>query len=283
MKKALLGILLLLLLPLTCSAETGVRGYIKNDGYQYVIFGEYPYEKDGTAKPLLWRILDVTDNQALLLTEDVIDARQVIFETDERVIEKRTYRRIASYAESDLYTWMNTEGLDQLLGDAPEREALIAEPGGGEFFILNSDQFLTEAYGFAADRWNEQVSRQAVATPYARAQGTYKDHSNGKSPYWVSTLKSETDYRMQLVGYNGHLSFGAYTRVNVGLRPSVRLDLSKLRITGGDGSMESPFRFAYQASPEEMPENAAADAPTPLQEERAHLQLPIVISYGKGD
>lgn len=260
MKKALLVLLALLLLPLSGGAEE-LRGYVKKEGYQYVLFGEYPYEKDGTKKPLLWRVLDVTDDKALLITEDVIDAQQVIFETDEKVIEKRTYRRIASYAESDLYTWMNTEALDTLLGDSQARNALVEEPGGGKFFILTSEQFLNTDYGFSAGMWNEQKSRQASATPYALKRGVYKDSGIGKCPYWAATLKEETGYKMQLIGYNGHLSWGAYTRVNVGIRPSVRLDMTQMEITGGTGTKKDPFILSYCGSPE------PAETPVPVMPE----------------
>lgn len=295
MKKVLIGMLLLLILPVFAAAE--MRGYEKGEGYQYVSFGEYPYEKDGTVKPVLWRILDVTDKQALLITEEVIDAQQVIFETNQKVIENRTYRRITSYEESDLYTWMNTEALDTLLGDAPERNALIAEPGGGEFFILTSEQFLTTDYGFSADMWNEQKSRQATATPYALKRGVYKDSGIGKCPYWAATIKGEKDYKLQLIGYNGHLSWGAYTRVNVGLRPSVRLDLTLMEVSGGTGTKQDPFTFAW-AGPVQTtePQQPVAELPadplaepepeTPQQapvEEEIHMQLPIVVGQWKGD
>lgn len=45
MKKALLVLLALLMLPVWGGAEE-MRGYVKKEGYQYVLFGEYPYEKE---------------------------------------------------------------------------------------------------------------------------------------------------------------------------------------------------------------------------------------------
>ena len=222
-KKTLIFLLLALLLPLAAQADANIRGYVKGQGYEYVLLGEYPYEKDGTEKPVLWRVLENTDGRALLITEQIIDTQQVIFETDQKVIEKRTYRRINSYAESDLMPWLNTEALDTLLGDDPIRHALIEEPGAGKLFILTSEQFLNTAYGFSAGMWNEQKSRQAEGTPYAiKSRNLYVDTSINKSPYWAATIKDPADYKLQLIGYNGHLSWGAYTRVNVGLRLSDR-------------------------------------------------------------
>ena len=279
-KKALFFMLaILLLLPSFAHGEEEMRGYVKGQGYQYVLLGDYPYEKDGTEKPVLWRILEYKDQKALLLTEYIIDTQQVIFETDEKVIEKRTYRRIGSYAESDLMPWMNSVGLDTLLGDDPLRNALIEEPGGGKFFILTSEQFLTTDYGFSANMWNEQKSRQAEGTPYAiKARGLYVDRSINKAPYWASTVKDPEDYKLQLVGYNGHLSWGAYTRVNVGLRPSLRLDMTKASIVSGSGTKNDPFILSYtgmplveEEAPKEhgdavLPKETPAPTPSPTPE-----------------
>lgn len=258
MKRAWL--LCLMLLMLACSAavaEDAPRGYVKGEGYQYVQLGEYPYEKDGTVKPVLWRILEVSDDKALLLTEYVIDAKQMIFETDKKIIEKRKYRRITSYAESDLYQYLNTQGMEDLFGEDPIRQAFIEEEGGGKLFILNTSQYLTPAYGFTKARYGVTRSRYAKPTPYALAQGVYKDR-NGNAPYWASTVKSPKGYQMQLVGYDGHMSWGAYTRVNVGLRLNVRLDLTQLTLSGGDGTKENPFIYTYSgASATESPTQEA--------------------------
>ena len=273
MKKALILFLAVLcLLPLTAQGETSLRGWQKGQGYQYVLFGNYPYEKDGTEAPVLWRILEVKDDQALLLTEYVIDTSQVIFETDKTVIEKKTYRRINSYAESDLYVHLNTTVLDTLLGDDPIRDALIEEPGGGKLFILNTMQFLNTEYGFSATRWNEQKSRWAGGTPYAIERGLYASN-NKQSTYWVADLKSPDGYMMQLVGYNGHLSWGGYTRTNVGLRLSVRLDLTRLAVAQGDGTMESPFIFAYDASVTAKPTEEPTAEPTAEPTEAPNAEL----------
>ena len=249
---------LLCSLPVHAEEDTELRGYWKGHGWKFVSLGQYPYEKDGTVKPVLWRILEVRDGQALLLTEYIVDTQQVIFETDPKKIEKYDYRRINTYAESDLYTWLNSTALDTMFGYNPIRNALIDEPGGGKLFILTSEQFLNTAYGFSANKWNEQKSRQTVGTPYAiKTRGLYVDHSIGKSPYWAATIKDTAGYRLQLVGYNGHLSWGGYTRTNVGLRLSIRLDLSQVKVSGGAGTKDSPFQLSYAGT---APVNPAANS-----------------------
>ena len=287
-KRFLLLLLALCLLPLTALGAEPLRGWQKGQGYQYALLGEYPYEKDGTVRPVLWRILEVQDNQALLLTEYVIDASQVIFESDPVVIEKKTYRRISDYEESDLYVHMNTTVLDTLLGDDPIREALIEEPGGGKLFIMDTMQFLNPDYGFSATRWNEQKSRWTGATPYAVERGVYAI-GNKQSTYWVSDIKSADGYMMELVGYNGHLSYGGYTRTNVGIRASLRLDLSQLAVTGGEGTQEAPFTFAALAptaepteepTPEPTAEPTAepTEAPTETPEQKPTVVPPLGVT-----
>lgn len=263
-KKAVFALVLAALCAafLPAMAADAPRGYVKGQGYQYVALGEYPYEKDGEVKPVLWRVLENKDGRALLLTEYVIDTSQIIFETDEKVIKAHSYRRISSYAESDLYPLLNGEYIRRLFGDDPIQNALLEEPGLGRLFILTTEQYLNTAYGFSANMWNEQKTRQAVGTPYATKQRNLYADASGKVSYWAATIKNPEDYKLQLIGYNGHMSWGAYTRVNVGLRLAVRLDMAQLAITGGNGTKESPFTLAYQGATAAAP---APDAEAPAE------------------
>ena len=252
----LVMLLLLCLIP-AAGAET-LRGYEKGNGWHYVNFGEYPYEKDGAVAPVLWRVLDVENNQALMLTEYVIDTQQIIFETDQQKIDKGDYRRINSYEESDLYTWMNTIALDTLLGNDPARNALVDIPGQGKLFILTMEQYLTTEYGFSVDKWDNQPTRHAKGTPYAlKARGLYKDDS-GNVSYWAAGIKDMAGTRFALIGFNGHMSWGGYTRKNVGLRMAIKLDLTNFTIQGGAGDKKSPFTLVYAGDDTYVPEATQA-------------------------
>ena len=266
-------IALMCLIPLAGSAEAGLRGYSKDEKYQYVQLGEYPYEADGTEAPVLWRVLEVENGQALLLTEYVIDARQIIFETDPKVIENHSFRRISSFAESDLYAWLNSEGLDTLLGDDPIRNALREDEWGAKLSLLTKEQYLDEDHlGFSKGQWGEALNayprRQAVGTPYAVANKLYVEKGNGKSPYWCIAIKDTSGYFFGLVGFNGHISWGAYTNIKVaGLRLAIRLDLSQLEIASGLGTMENPYVLSY-----------AGDAPAAPQTDTAEKALTLEAS-----
>ena len=67
-KKALIWLLALLML---CAApamaeDDELRGYLRGHGWKFVSLGQYPYEKDGTVEPVVWRVLSIENNQALL-------------------------------------------------------------------------------------------------------------------------------------------------------------------------------------------------------------------------
>lgn len=241
----LAAITLMLLSSPACADE--LRGYQKGEGYQYLQMGEYPYDKNGTVQPVVWRILHAEDGKAVLLTEYVLDTSQLIFETDKKVIEQRTYRRIKTFEESDLYPLVDTEYYDRLFSNEPLAAAIISSQDHGRLFIPDRKFYLRTDYGFSQAAYGVSFpTRKARGTDYAvKVRGLYRD-ANGMSPYWASTLKNgDQDYKMQLVGYDGHLSYGALTRVNVGLRFAAELDLSKVRTVSGEGTLKDPFILEY--------------------------------------
>lgn len=243
----LTAVLLLCLMPLMAGAEE-LRGYVKGQGWVFAQMGQYPYEKDGTVKPVLWRVLSIENDQALLITEYVIDTQQVIFESDPKKIEKYDYRRITCFEESDMFPWINTVMIDTMFGTDPIRNVLIPEDNGASLFILDNEEFLNPKYGFSATKWNNQPSRHATGTPYAIRKRGLIVGENGRSPYFSATIKSSEAYHLALVGYDGHISWAGYTRTNVGLRPCIRVDLTELEVTGGKGTREKPFVLSYTGS-----------------------------------
>ena len=259
----------LLLIALHASAQDAIspiRGYERGPGWQYVTFGSYPYEADGTESPVLWRVLAVEDGEALLFSEYVLDRQQAIFCDNQKDSESRAFRRILDFADSDLCAWMNDTMLTRMF-DA-ESAAVLKETRYGRIYPLTREQYMTPEYGFR-NAWDGVFKeRQGYATPYARVAevypGTgswvdgkklYVDSEFGTSPHWAIYFKTEENggapsedcIMLQLAGYDGHLSYGVYTRRDVGVRPAVTVDLGACRILGGDGSKADPYRLAPAA------------------------------------
>jgi hypothetical protein len=242
MRKRIAALILSIFLILCCARSDGAvvpafRGYVKGQSYQYILFGRYPTGADGTIGLVQWRILEVIGSEALILSEYIIDTQQVVFCDDEDMINNHTYRRITGYLDSDLYPWMNTVMLNNLFTEDEQR--VLVEEERGWLYCLYTEEYLDTAYGFASTPWNEQKSRQCEVTEYLKAQGYYADDQN-HSYYWVADIKSKSDYKMQLAGINGHLSYGAYT-LKLGLRPGTKLNLDLCEAVSGSGTIGDPF------------------------------------------
>lgn len=252
--------LCLVLFASSACAETALRGYDKSypkgQRYQYVTLGDYPYETDGKTQPVLWWVLGVNGSEALLFSDIILDTQQVMYCDNEKDSNNHDFRRMNSFAESDLCAWMNSTMLNTLLGDSPMRGALV-ETEYGLIYPLTDDQMLTPAYGFSRARYDDVngfPERRATASPYAKSiklfswgKQLYIDHSHGTSPYWVIGFRTKGTacYFLQLCGYDGHLSYGSYSRTGVGVRPALTLDLTKCRVVSGDGTKDSPFVMEY--------------------------------------
>ena len=197
------------------AAAKKLRGYDstqkKSARYQYVQLGTYPYEEDGTKKPVLWLVLSVSKNKALLFSDMILDNRQVVYAKTRRDLDNRRYRRIKDFTESDLYTWMNNDMLNTLFKGDSMKKALV-EGEYGKLYPLTDEQMLTKAYGFSDYRYFNHPERQAEATPYTKSIQQYSwskkitiTHQNSTkrdtSPYWVVAFRNpktmDRNYMMQ--------------------------------------------------------------------------------------
>lgn len=256
---AALALALILALTAPAAAETageacGLRGWNEAQGYQYAALGTYPWDAEGNRAPVLWRVLDVDEEsgKALLLTEYLIGVCQPIYCDDPKVAERKKYRRIDDYGESDMNVWLNDTMLPDIFTGDPLLAA-VTEEKYGRLYPLTDTELMTEKYGFSKSRYWVQTTRQAFATPYCLSvklhpnygSKVYKDPSRGTSSYWAAALKSPGSEFMQICGLDGHLSYGRLARTTVGLRVALRLDISKIRVYSGSGAIDDPVWLAY--------------------------------------
>ena len=249
----------------------GLRGWDPEAGYQYVIMGYYPYEKDETKAPVLWQVLGVEDEKAMLLTTYIIDVHQPIEVSDPKIADAHKFPNISSYSETDLYVWLNDTMINDLLGDEPVLAAVTEEEGYGRLYPPTDYDMLKDEYGFTHVRYYEQRSRWAFATPYTLNKKLHpkygskvqKDPKKGTSSYWLAALKRDDRKGNEIKGKKlqicagledshkpndtniGHLSNAYMNRTTVGLRLAVRLDTSHIQVISGNGSIWDPCRLAY--------------------------------------
>lgn len=260
MKKALLLVLLAALLltaVFPASADMALRGYDKKEGYQYISFGHFPQEADGTVKPIIWRVLDVGEEHAYLLSEYVlfgnrIDPDDVHYQEINGDFSKtEMFRLLNGPYEGNPISVEEQKALNakERLGYAyiaetcfadtaftEEEKAMIAEDETlGKVFLASADDLKNKDYGFVSSK-----ARQAYGTAYAYETGLF-EYQNHTSPYWTRSQSISYKYATRCTKVDGDLGYIRCVVMNEGCRPAIRLLLADLKIKGGSGSLEDPF------------------------------------------
>lgn len=174
---------------------------------QHVIFGSYEQDNntDNGAEPIEWRILNVKDDKALLLSEYLLDGRKY----NEKAWENVTWETCT------LRTWLNEEFYNTAF--SPDEQAKIAvtsfDTYEDKLFLLDKEQ--AEVY------FSDKIDRRGVATEYAIAQGVIKNE-NGASHWWLSS-SSYAGYHADIISRGGSINqYGSRTHDDwVGVRPAM--------------------------------------------------------------
>lgn len=164
--------------------------------------GEYRYF---VYEPLNWRILDETEDQILLLSEQVIDCRYY-HNTDEA----------ATWQTSDLCQWLNGYFLETALGDKTD---MVQETPIGKVFLLDSDQlnrYLLMQPDYTAD------DVRTVCTPYAQCMGAYGNLTG--DAWWYLRYEENEEFTLRTgsmdgVSISGIMAHGE--NIGTGIRPAV--------------------------------------------------------------
>ena len=110
----MLAVVLCSILPAWAEDAASLRGYSKSAGYEYVLFGSYPTEADGTVAPILWRVLKTENREAYLLSEYILFGAPV----------HGDYDHYKGWETSDLYQYLNNVFLNDAF-TAEEQAVLL--------------------------------------------------------------------------------------------------------------------------------------------------------------
>ena len=160
-----------------------IRGFEENRDYQFMQLGSYYYTENGGRKPLIWRVLYRKGNIAQLITENVIDAMQVITVEDYyTAVKKRNYKSKYNtpYEETDIYYWLNGEMAKVIFETQDFSRAIvphrITESKKGETDVPEEPGYQTAEGGPLSPEEKEKF-------PYGKDLFyimTYADMKNGK-------------------------------------------------------------------------------------------------------
>ena len=268
--RALAAYLVLLFLAPAARAVT-LSGYREGAGntpqecYQYVTFGRYPYERDGSQAPVLWRVLgpgtpekaDVIDavnepprswkktgngddlsgdnaDLVCLMTEYIVDTLLYNGEKDTADGTPLDYENTAVYRtlNTQVLATLFTSEEKAVLCEMPDRGLLALPTRRGELFRTD--------YGFPPEDFTESRTRRATGTPWAFAGGLKR--ING--PYsWYFTADWRRPGFRWIVGDNGHISVSGADRVG-GVRFVCYVHAALLKSEGGAGTFDDPIRLS---------------------------------------
>jgi len=194
-------------------------------------FGRY-YQSDTLSKEdIEWRILEVEDGKALLLSEMILDCKQYNEELEEVTWETCTLR---AWLNDDFYKAafsLEEQARIALINVKNEDNPWDGTEGGkntqDKVFLLSYSEVTNSAFGFSSPYSNYDVARQAYGTVYARSNGLYAPHNNsdfGNSPWWLRSPGDDPNsagfiFRDSSLGYN------SVSDTYIGVRPALWLNL----------------------------------------------------------
>lgn len=145
------------------------RGYV-------TFFGRYPFEADGTVKPIPWYVwsLDPVKKIALLLCERIIDVKPY-----------NQGNTSAKWKEASLYHWLNHSFAKESFTAAEYAKLLHPFDDETEDSIYER-VFLPSETDVDAIFPDKNEARRCKVTPYAKSRGAWIDKETDCGAWWIN-------------------------------------------------------------------------------------------------
>jgi hypothetical protein len=257
--------------------ETNTQVTLKNptmsDGvstWDCIYFGNY-YQSDATGKkkePIKWRVLSSDGNESLLISDCVLDVQQ--YNVCEYTAPYTTWET------SHVREWLNDEFVKTAFSDE-EKSAILqthvvtpshnnssgGNPTDDLIYVPSYEDMKNTKYGFS-DKWTEQSkTRLAPNTEYVVKKDKYITENlpnEANMPYeegkFYPSVLGASDYVLRTNGYNGETMNsvscinngktqgrgrlgGCFTNHYYGIRPMLRIDLTKTIVWKYAGTVNS--------------------------------------------
>lgn len=183
-------------------------------------FGSYPQTADGKTEPLLWRVLDVSDGKALIITEKLIDYK--------RFNDKLTE---VTWEDSSLRVWLNGEFMTAAFGNLHPARVLpvtnrnegMTSPGYGGYSPTRDQAFVLSAEE-AKRYFTSDEDMIAYTTDYAHTQKY--DFEDRTDDWWLRSSCADRK-NVACVNHSGGIKKSGcdVNYYNVAVRPALWLKL----------------------------------------------------------
>ncbi len=188
-----------------------------------VTFGSYEQDnkKWNGSEPIVWMVLDVQENRALLISKYGLDAKP--YETQARDI---------TWELCTLRIWLNCEFLNVAFSTA-EQDAILMTTvdnnkasGHGGYSTTGGnntqDKVFLLSYEEAWKYFRTDEALQCTPTNYAAAQGAYQNSENRNCNWWLRSLSSGS---LRYVDNNGLQVASNVVHGSKTVRPALWVDL----------------------------------------------------------
>ncbi len=253
------------LCPVLAEDAAEIQGYSKAAGYTYVEFGSYPTDEDGTVRPIIWRVLRTENGEAYMLSEYILFGAPV----------HGDYIHYTGWENSDLFAYLNDQFLNQAFTAEEQSVLLVRTEDNGLVTLITAEEMKDASIGFASnnDRLCESTAWAKILQdpplfeiPQSNNNGRWKPlyiYSKGKkySPWWSRSRSVNGEYYQQRrVMDEGSMGIVSTGNTDLGVRPAVTVDLTRLSIVGGEGTLASPYQL------EPLPREELPDEPLDVTE-----------------
>ena len=173
-------------------------------------FGSYPFEADGTKKPVEWRILEKkADGTALVISKYGLDARRFDAKSN-------------NWERSEIRQWLNNEFYNGTFKDEEKNAILEYREAGCKVFLLSEEE--------AGKYFKNNEDRKACPTPYAKGRGAYtNDDRGGSCWWWLRSPGRSQDFAADVVNVGFVYSHGYYVYYDYyAVRVALKINLNNL-------------------------------------------------------
>lgn len=217
-----------------CAEESPLRGYNKKEGYVYLHMGQIEQTAEGEIQPIIWRVLSVENDQAYICSEYILGNGRIHPDDKEWIAFN------ADFSKTELWDFLNNDFAPRCFTQE-ELDLIVNYENLGKFYLLTGADLNNKEIGFGTNKL-----RKAWGTEYAKANGlfVYRVKHGKCSPYWTMTQSTAAPYGARCTKAEGNVGYIRVVVMNEGWRPVCRLDMTKLQVVGGAGTLEDPFKIA---------------------------------------
>lgn len=145
-----------------------------------VIFGHYEQNLDlsNGMEDIQWKVLDVSDDHALLVSKYILDYQK--FNEEKKNVD---------WEHCSLRNWLNTIFLDEAFND--EEKSRIINNNGDYVFLLSSDDLQNNSFGFKGDdTYDVNRACAGIARYLSEYNAIIQMNDNEESFMWQDVIRS---------------------------------------------------------------------------------------------